>query len=1009
MLGTRLASSLIGPLVKRLFVQEGSGAGLVGNPERLSALVSFRGEKRELTEKDVRKLAARLVRAAVDSPGEPPFPPDEETAVTDGLAHKLFALGDLDMNDVQAVQLGYRDLAHALHRQAPTPADLSADASYFLESLTEWACLHIVHFFTQRSTFQARTLLEHSRLLAEIIAKLDELIRRNPLRGDQDAAFEGRYRSYIDKKHSRVTIYGVDLLHSPDHWPLEGTYSSLEAALLRPPTSGLGEGHVSDTVRLPAEKLFQDGHDRNLLLSDTGSGKTVLIQWLAVEAARQVNQVPFVLPLRDLTPGSVPPSPERFLSFVGCPLQPPAQWAERVLTNKRGTILVDGLDAIPTADRLRIRGWLADLMQAFPDNRWLVTSRPTAVHSGWLAASDFRELVLTPMRRTDVTDFVHRWHMAVQAADLEEPVLHALRTRRHLTRLATSPLMCALICALHREGHEFLHSDLKGLYDAALSMLLTRRDRERGMRPLDDIDLNEEQQTALLQRLAYTLILSGRKAMERFTAEGLLERCLPSIASLAQQKNVTAVLDHLLLRSGLLRRLPDDGVAFLHDALRDYLGAQDALEKGHIDVLARHADDSSWEAVIRMAVAHARPRERAGLLRQLLARGTPRCTVLALACLEHASLLDPVVRREVESKASALVPPCTEEVARTLTEAGPLVLELLPGPDSLSDQEAYAVAVTASLLGTDGALAVLRRYREHPSPAVREQLAGAWSQFDTDVYLHEVLEHLDPTGLSLAIDRPDQLRTACRLPASWSSFRLQGPHDPQLLEAALPDVTRQLFLSKNSLLIDLGPLLTLTSLRHLALDDCPGVTDLSPLAQSCLVGLRLGRLRGLPELNGLKSLSTLRSLSVRQQLPGDALTDSLPVEAELDSLHLSGRAARTTGFRGLSHWRTLRELHLDRGVARPTTEDWAEVAALPALGDLFFHPSLLSGVTLMPILPQVTTLHIAPVRGTEHLSLLSERLPGLNSVVLQGGSDASLLAERCADLFPQAYVTVEER
>ena len=69
-IGTRLASSVVAPLVKKLLVKEEPGAGLVDRPVRLSALVSFRGQKRTLTEKDVRVLAARLVQEAVESPGE---------------------------------------------------------------------------------------------------------------------------------------------------------------------------------------------------------------------------------------------------------------------------------------------------------------------------------------------------------------------------------------------------------------------------------------------------------------------------------------------------------------------------------------------------------------------------------------------------------------------------------------------------------------------------------------------------------------------------------------------------------------------------------------------------------------------------------------------------------------------------------------------------------------------------------------------------------------------------
>lgn len=63
---------------------------------RLSRLVPFRGEQRTLSDREVRKLATTLVRKALDTPGEAPFPYDEGDAVADALARTLLALGDLD-------------------------------------------------------------------------------------------------------------------------------------------------------------------------------------------------------------------------------------------------------------------------------------------------------------------------------------------------------------------------------------------------------------------------------------------------------------------------------------------------------------------------------------------------------------------------------------------------------------------------------------------------------------------------------------------------------------------------------------------------------------------------------------------------------------------------------------------------------------------------------------------------------------------------------------------------
>lgn len=80
-IGTRLASSVVAELVKKLFVQEGPGAGLVDKPVRISSYVSFKGEKRTLTEADLRKLTNELVKRAMHAGGRP-VAKDEKQALT---------------------------------------------------------------------------------------------------------------------------------------------------------------------------------------------------------------------------------------------------------------------------------------------------------------------------------------------------------------------------------------------------------------------------------------------------------------------------------------------------------------------------------------------------------------------------------------------------------------------------------------------------------------------------------------------------------------------------------------------------------------------------------------------------------------------------------------------------------------------------------------------------------------------------------------------------------------
>ncbi|MEU8730571.1 NACHT domain-containing protein [Streptomyces tendae] len=794
-LGARVASSAVAPLVRRLFVRDGPGAGLVDRPVRISALVSFRGEKRNVTPKDVDKIAEELVRRALASagPGEEPVAGAEAAAVKDALARTLARLGEITVEDYEAVGLGPERFARELGAGVPlAPYGLGEGGTLLYERLLHTASLHILNFLTQRSTYVARQQTVQTQQLSRLVQAADVLLERLPSQSAEDAGFEERYADHVAARYGTLTIYGLDA--GTREWPLDTAYLSLEAT--RPQAARDGRRSPEYPV-LAAEQVLA-GHDQVFLRGVAGSGKTTLVQWLAVTASSRVydhgmphliGRVPFVLPMRRIVrPGAELPLPGDFLRAVGAPVageQPPG-WAERVLRARRGVLLVDGIDEIAGDRRAAARRWLRELVRAFPGNLWLVTSRPSAVPEEWLAAEGFSELVLAPMGRDGVATFVRRWHRAAEVdGSVGESLLASVRSTSELNELATNPLMCGMLCALHRDRRGFLPQDRRSLYEAALTMLLERRDRERELLGSDGVRLAYATQVQLLQKLAWWLIRNSRHEMDRDEARGIVDRALPALN--LDGAGGEEVYRALLLRSGLLREPAEDRVDFLHRTFQDYLGARLAVQEMDFDLLVNHADADQWEDVILLALAHARPKEAEHMLRRLTELGTPRGTLLAAAGLRYAAEVAPEVRVRVEEGLATHIPPAGFDDAREIAQAtGDLMLTLLPGPEEVSHAVGATVVSAAVEVGSEAALQFLTKYRDHPAKDVQTILAAAWRRFDREQYAREILAHL-PRQRAVDVYTNDDLRTLRAL-GGWEHIVVRGAYRVEdLTEFIVPE------------------------------------------------------------------------------------------------------------------------------------------------------------------------------------------------------------------------------
>ncbi|MFF2010353.1 NACHT domain-containing protein [Streptomyces sp. NPDC058195] len=996
----RLATAVASAVARSLLAKK-PGAGLVPDPVRPLP-------RPAKPDRLARVLGDRLAVSYAD------LPEHERLAAVDAVRDAFTAAGELTADRLFAVDLDPERLAAEL---GPPAAGLSERAAGLYGELLGRCCAHVVEQLTATPSFVARAAVEQTREAArtrELVADVRDLAGPRP---DTAALeFERRYAQFMASSHGRMGLFGLTLGRSAAEWPLETAYISLTVSGSAVRQHGL-EHPVAVTVSV--EQALA-GTDRLLLRGPAGSGKSTLVQWLAVNAARRTfgpslaewnRCVPFVLRLRAFTSGGPLPVPDDFLRATGVPLHgaAPAGWADRLLAEGRALVLVDGVDEVPMRQRRRTEKWLKDLITAYPKARYVVTTRPSAVPESWLSGPGlgFEPHALLPMSREDIRLFVGHWHTAARTEctdprererldAYEASLRRAVGTRRDLARLATNPLMCALLCALNRDRRTQLPRARKELYDAALDMLLVRRDTERDITGVEGVDLTREEQTALLQRLAYWLIRNGQAEADRAEAQEMVADWLTAMPQV--RGGAEEVFAHLLIRSGLLREPAPGAVGFVHRTFQDYLGAKAAVEARDFGVLVKHGHDDQWHDVVQMAVGHARADERAKLLRQLMKRAAQtkkhrsRLVLLAAAALDHAPELDPAVRAEVQERTAELLPPRTQAEAEELAEVGELVLELLPGPREVEGAYAAGYVVrTAALVGGEAAFEVVKGYRKDERHWVASQLSEAWGAFGTDDYAREVLAAQTWDTVPLAVANDGQL-AALRHVERAGSMRVHGDRPDLSPLIARRDLER-LIVFDNGALSDLSPLASMRSLTEVVLSRCPGVRDLSPLSGLALTGLSLVDLHpGLPKEH-LEPLTGIHELSLSHRFPVDSLSE-LPLGPRLRALSL-GRHVGNLSLEGIERCTGLDALGLhDLRHVRYMSRNlffrrlvWLSLneMALPAL-------SALAGLTGLRTL---VLTHCLLTGGLAHL----RELPALTELTLYAhGNDGP------ADLTPLADV-----
>lgn len=379
-------------------------------------------------------------------------------------------------------------------------------------------------------------------------------------------------------------------------------------------------GHVP--VR--ADRALSESPDPWLLLiGPVGTGKSVLLRWIAHSLATNGSEalrlpsgmVPILIELKDFQKSGLATFTDYFnhvndgLDLCGEPIR-------RLEREGKILWLLDGLDEIIEEKARRDCVDQIARLIVTGRGRGIMTSRPTGAGYAQQRLPSVSMYSIYDYDLQDMLNFIERWHLVMEEGSSSwlvqrQQLESALNADPRLFDLCRSPLLLALVCYLQRRGP--LPSQRRLLYEKALRTLIVSWEQRKGtlQEDLPDPDLV----LAFLRELAWemqkgeqVILLMEEEPLQRFAAAFFEKQGRPTL----QADQAAVRLIAALCSSGLLRTVGGNSVGFVHRTFQEYLAAEyfaAELRQGElrrldlVDLYRRRWTSSTWQETLALLCA----------------------------------------------------------------------------------------------------------------------------------------------------------------------------------------------------------------------------------------------------------------------------------------------------------------------------------------------------------------------------------------------------------------------
>lgn len=336
---------------------------------------------------------------------------------------------------------------------------------------------------------------------------------------------------------------------------------------------------------LQAVKQYQ----KLIILGKPGAGKTTFLKYLAIQCnlgKLQENLVPIFITLKDFAETIEQPSLLQYISgqFANCGVKDTTS-AQKVLSQGRAFVLLEGLDQVQQLDEERVLQELNNFFANFHANHYVVTCRIAALEYTF---EQFTEVEITDFDQEQINTFINKWFVRTNAVKGNK-FIEKLRQNCFVQDLAINPLLLTMLCTVFEELADFPINKAE-LYKEALDIFLKKWDAKRNIKRSLSKKLSIQHKQDLLSNIALITFKQGKYLFKQNEIKQYINNYIHNLPSSDSDLKNLEINSELVLKSlevhhGILVECARGIYSFSYLIFQEYLTAKEIVTSSNPQTL----------------------------------------------------------------------------------------------------------------------------------------------------------------------------------------------------------------------------------------------------------------------------------------------------------------------------------------------------------------------------------------------------------------------------------------